>query len=91
MLNWAPLVLAVLFVFVLDKPDEKESPLVSGLTYFALGVFPLQILAVTLYLGLPVALMLLARRVKNRPLKIAATLAGAAAGWVYFTWLRPPG
>jgi hypothetical protein len=91
LINWAPLVLAVVMVFLLERPGEKESNVVSGLVYFLLGIFPLNILNFTIYLGLPAAMMLLIRKVENRKLKIAAALLGAVAGWVYFTWFRVPG
>lgn len=95
MLNWVPLVLAVAMVFLLERPGEKDSKVVSAMVYFLLGIFPLNIawsnLGSTLYLGFPVAIMLLIRKVDNRPLKILATLLGALAGWIYFTWFRVPG
>lgn len=91
MLDWALILLAALWIFVLERPGQKENKVVSALTYLILGVFPLEIASFSLPLGIPAAAMLLVRRVDNRVLKISAVLAGAVAGWVYFTWLRPPG
>lgn len=91
MLSLAFILLAALLIFVLERPGQKESKVISALTYLILGVFPLEIAAYSLPLGIPAAAMLLIRKVDNRALKISAVLAGALAGWVYFTWLRPPG
>lgn len=91
MINWAPLILAVIMIFFLERPGEKESPIVSVLIYFVLGIFPLSILGYTFPLGLPGAVMLLVKRPENKWFKVAAALIGAGAGWIYFTWFRIPG
>lgn len=91
MLSWIPLLLAVLMVFFLERPGEQENKILAGVIYFFLGIFPLDISGFLLPVGLPTVVMLLIRRIDNRVLKIVAALAGAAAGWIYFVWLRPPG
>jgi len=85
------LVLAVVLIFFFERPGEKESKFVSALVYLILGAFPLNLFSYSLPLGIPVALTLLLRKVENRQLKIIAAIAGAVAGWVYFTWFRVPG
>jgi len=91
MLTWAPLLLAVVMVFFLERPGEKESRIVSGIVYLVLGAFNLNVFAYYLPLGIPVAIMLMVRKIDNKPLKIISALVGAVAGWVYYTWFRVPG